>query len=426
MNHVFVVDINRKPLSMCHPARARALLKEGKAAVLRDAPFTIILKEEKPDATVKPMVAKIDPGSKTTGMVLVDSNNRVLFSAELGHRGKAIKASLDSRRALRRGRRSRKTRYREARFDNRRRSDGWLPPSLQHRVETSMTWINRFGRYCGLRELAVERVKFDMQLMRNPEISGVEYQQGTLAGYSVREYLLEKWHRTCAYCGAENVPLQIEHIKARVNGGSNAVSNLALACEPCNTKKGTQPVEVFLKSKPEALKRVLTQAKKPLSDAAAVNATRNALFDAMLKTGLPVETGTGAQTKFNLTRLAYPKGHWIDAACVGDSGATVTLDATAKPLLIKATGHGNRQMCGTDKYGFPIRHRSRQKKHFGFETGDVVRAIIPSGKKTGRYQGRVLCRAKGSFDIQTGSGRVAGISHKYLKHIQRKDGYAYA
>jgi len=99
-----------------------------------------------------------------------------------------------------------------------------------------MTWIERFRRLCQLEELAVERVTFDLQLMRNPEISGVEYQQGTLAGYSVRESLLEKWNHKCAYCGAENVPLQVEHIKARANGGSDAVSNLALACESWVTK----------------------------------------------------------------------------------------------------------------------------------------------------------------------------------------------
>lgn len=426
MNHVFVLDTNKKPLSMCHPARARTLLKEGKAAVLRTAPFTIILKKAKPEAIVVPMTAKVDPGSKTTGMVLVDQKGRVLFAAELTHRGKAIKTSLESRRALRRCRRNRKTRYRQARFDNRRRPDGWLPPSLQHRVKTTMTWIERFRRWCGLDGLSIERVKFDMQLMQNPEISGIEYQQGTLNGFSVREYLLEKWHRTCAYCGAENVPLQVEHIHPKSKGGSNRISNLTLACEPCNKKKDALPIEVFLAKKPDVLKRILAQAKKPLSDAAAVNATRNALFDAMLKTGLPVETGTGAQTKFNRTQQKYSKAHWIDAACVGDSGATVTLDATMKPLLIKATGQGNRQMCGTDKFGFPIRHRSRQKKHFGFETGDLVRAIVPSGKKEGTYQGRVLCRAKGSFDIQTENGRIAGISHKYFKHIQRKDGYHYA
>lgn len=425
MNHVFVVDAERKPLSMCHPARARALLREGKAAVLRLLPFTVILKEVMPDAVVKPMKVKIDPGSKTTGIALVDTGDRVLFAAELTHRGQAIKNALESRRALRRGRRNRNTRYRAARFDNRTRKAGWLPPSLLHRVDTTMTWVSRFSRFALVDELAVERVKFDMQLMQNPEMSGVEYQQGTLMGFTVKEYVLEKFHRKCVYCDATGVPFDVDHIHPSSKGGSDRVSNLALACVPCNQSKGNMPVEVFVKDATR-LKRMLAQVKAPLKDAAAVNATRNAIFTALLKTGLPVEAGTGAETKFNRKKLGLPKAHWIDAACVGTSGATVTLDAESKPLLIKATGHGTRQMCGTDKYGFPVRHRTRQKTHFGFETGDLVLATVPSGKKAGIHKGRVLCRATGSFDIQTKAGRVAGISYRHCTNLFKRDGYAYS
>ena len=418
-NCVFVLSSTKEPLMPCHSARARELLKGGQAAVFRRYPFTIILKNRK-DGEKQPITLKIDPGSKTTGMALVDSEQRLLFAAELDHRGKAIKADLDSRRILRRGRRGRKTRYREARFDNRTNPEGWLPPSLRHRVETTMTWFNRFSRYCNISALSVERVKFDMQLMRNPEISGVEYQQGTLAGYSVRDNLLEKWERKCAYCGAQNVPLQIEHINARAKGGGDAVSNLALACEPCNKKKGTLPIEVFLKNKPEVLAKVLRQAKRPLSDAAAVNATRNAIFGALMDTGLPVETGTGAQTKFNRIGRQYPKAHWIDAACVGESGAIVNLSPVMVPLRIKAMGHGSRQMCQTDKFGFPIRHRTGRKVFFGFQTGDIVSAAIPQGKYAGNRSGRVTVRAKPWFMLN----RV-GVHPKHLKRLQCSDGYDY-
>src|SRR5450432_3918365 len=100
--------------------------------------------------------------------------------------------------------------------------------------------------------------------MENPEIAGVAYQQGTLAGYETREYVLEKWGRKCVYCAKENVPLQIEHIVARARGGSDRVSNLTLACERCNRAKGTQEIGAFLKKKPEVLKRILAQAKAPL------------------------------------------------------------------------------------------------------------------------------------------------------------------
>jgi len=425
MNSVFVLDTTKKPLTPCHPARARALLKAGKAAVYRTVPFTIILQAALPDAVVKPVTVKIDPGSKCTGMALVDPDGRVLFGAELEHRGHAIRANLDSRRSLRRGRRGRKTRYRTARFKNRTRSDGWLPPSLQHRVETTMTWIQRFRQCCGIEGLAIERVKFDLQQLENPEISGVEYQQGTLAGYTVREYLLEKWGRQCAYCGVENVPLQVEHIHARANHGSNRISNLTLACEPCNSRKGTRPIEVFLKHKPEVLKKILAQLKQPLHDAAAVNATRNKLFAELLKTGLPVETGTGAQTKFNRCRLEYPKAHWIDAACVGDSGATVTLNADARPLRIKAMGHGTRQTVRTDKFGFPRGKAGRVKRVHGFQTGDLVKLVQPQGKYAGTHIGRLAgVRADGRFDIASRLGKITA-TFKNFTLIQRGDGYAY-
>jgi len=137
-----------------------------------------------------------------------------------------------------------------------------LPPSLEHRILTTETWVKRLMRYASISELWVEKVKFDMALMQNPEISGVEYQHGKLQGYQVREYLLEKWGRECTYCGKKNVPLQVEHIYPKSKGGSNRVSNLCLACEKCNQKKGNKPVEEFLKKKPDLLKKLNLKQKK--------------------------------------------------------------------------------------------------------------------------------------------------------------------
>ena len=421
-NHIFVLDTNRKPLTPCKPGVARSLLKAGKASVFRRYPFTIILNKEV-DANPEPLELKLDPGSKVTGIALKQGNH-IIFAAELQHRGQQIKEALLSRRQLRRSRRNRKTRYRPARFLNRTRPEGWLAPSWQHRVDTLMTWVHRFRRLAPVGRITQELVRFDLQLMENPEISGVEYQQGELQGYEIREYLLEKWGRTCAYCGAQNVPLEVEQIQPRSKGGSDRVSNLTMACHSCNQAKGNGDIRDFLSGQPDVLSRLLRQAKSPLKDAAAVNSTRWALFKALKATGLPVTTGTGGQTKFNRLRLNLPKAHWLDAACVGPVESLEVL--TSKPLLILAKGHGTRQMCGTNKYGFPTRHRSRRQIHKGFQTGDMVTALVTAGKKIGSYLGRVLCRASGSFDITTASVRVAGISHKYCQPIHRKDGYAYA
>jgi 5-methylcytosine-specific restriction endonuclease McrA len=272
--------------------------------------------------------------------------------------------------------------------------------------------------------ISQELVRFDLQQIDNPEISSTEYQQGELAGYEVREYLLEKWDRKCSYCDIKDVPLQIEHIQPKAKGGTNRISNLCLACDSCNKKKGTQDIEKFLAKKPDVLKRIKSQAKRPLKDAAAVNSTRWELLNRLKATGLLIVTASGGKTKFNRTRLSLPKTHWIDAACVGDV-ETLKLLIT-KPLLIKATGHGTRQICRTDKYGFPNRHSSRTKFHFGFQTGDIVKAVVKTGKKIGTYVGRIATRATGSFNISTTNGLVQGISHKYCKAIHKKDGYGYS
>ncbi len=323
------------------------------------------------------------------------------------------------------GRRNRKTRYRKPRFLNRKRSKGWLPPSLQSRVENTITWVKRIIRYVPITGISQELVKFDMQALQNPEIDGKEYQQGTIRGYEVREYLFEKWSRQCAYCGAKNRKLEIEHIHALSKGGSNRVSNLAIACHECNQRKSNRDIKEFLKGKPDILKRILSQAKCPLKDAASVNSTRFELLRRLRDLGLPVETSTGGRTKFNRKKLNLPKEHWIDAAAVGEVDKLVLL--TSQPLLIKATGWGNRQMCITNKFGFPIRHRTRTKTHFSYQTGDIVKAVLPKGKFTGTHVGRISVRKTGKFDLRRCDGlKVSPVSHKYCKAIHRNDGYSYS
>ncbi len=417
-NYVFVLDANRKPLTPCKPSLARKLLKVGKAKVFRLYPFTLLLKK-KVTEDPQPVTLKIDPGSKVTGLAIL-LHSSLIWVAELTHRGQAIKTSLESRRSLRRGRRSRHTRYRQARFLNRTKPKGWLAPSLRHRVETTLTWVNKLSKLAPVKTIFQELVRFDLQKIENPEISGVEYQQGVLAGYEVGEYLLNKWERRCAYCSAENVPLQVEHIHPKASGGTNRISNLCLACEPCNTKKGTQDIKIFLAKKPDDLKKILAQAKRPLKDATAVNSTRWALFDGLKETGKVIITGSGGLTKFNRIRLELPKTHFFDAACVGDTPNISVL--ANQPLNIKATGHGSRQMCRTDKLGFPSRYVPRFKFVKGFQTGDIVKAVVTSGKKIGTYTGRVAVRSSGSFNVSSAQGLIQGINHKYCFSIHQKDG----
>jgi 5-methylcytosine-specific restriction endonuclease McrA len=416
---VAVLDTNRRPLAPCHPAMARKLLSRGEAAVFRHRPFTIILKREVSEAQTPDLQLKIDPGSKTTGIAIINQQTgEVVFAAELHHRGEAIKARLEARGAIRRHRRQRKTRYRKARFLNRTRGKGWLPPSLESRVHNVETWTRRLQAVYPLQGISLELVRFDTQLMQNPEIEGIEYQQGELAGYEVKEYLLLRWGHQCVYGGCRDVPLEVEHVIPRSRGGSNRVSNLTLACRKHNEEKGNRTAAEY------GFPEIEAQAKQPLKDLAAVNATRWRLFERLKSLGLPIETGSGGLTKFNRTKRSLPKAHWIDAACVGNSTPEKIEVEKVKPVAIKATGHNSRQMCRMDKYGFPRTAAKSARTVKGFRTGDVVQAVVSEGKKRGVYLGRVLVRASGSFCIATFNGKVDGIHHRHCRVVDRADGYA--
>ena len=423
----------------CTEKRARKLLACGRARVHRFFPFCVRLVDRYvKDSALQPLRLSLDPGSKTTGLALcrvaesidadgvVEPTMHIRFLMELVHRGRAISESLTARAAMR-GRRRGALRYRAPRFNNRTKQNGWLAPSLQHRIDTTKAWVRRLRAWVPVTLLAQELVRFDLQKMVNPEISGIEYQQGALAGYEVREYLLEKFNRTCAYCEAKNVPLQIEHIQPKARSGSNRISNLTIACGPCNTKKGARDIHEFLARDPARLARVLKRAKAPLRDAAAVNATRWALLNSLKATGLPVETGSGGNTKWNRSRLGITKTHALDAACVGIVGQVK--DIAAPTLRVNCTGRGSRCKTRLNQYGFPRAYLTRKKTAFGFRTGDMVKAVVPSGKHLGTHRGRLAIRMSGSFNVQSGIAGVPatqGISHKHCKITQRADGYGYA
>ncbi|MDQ2716030.1 MAG: RNA-guided endonuclease IscB [Chloroflexota bacterium] len=421
MSRVFVVDAQHRPLDPCRQARARVLLTQGKAAVWRYAPFTIILTEAKPAIQVTPLRVKIDPGAITTGLAMLnDTSGEVVWAADLIHRGPQIKKALAQRRAVRRSRRYRHTRYRSARFANRRRPTGWLPPSLLSRIQNCVTWVQRFGRYAPIGAISQERVKFDLRALEDPDVTGIAYQYGTLYGYEIRTYLLEKWHRRCAYCRKAATRFEIDHVVPRSRGGSDRVGNLVLSCAECNRKKGTQTADAF------GFPEIATHAKMPLRDAAAVNSTRWALYDRLKVLGLPVETGTEGRTAWNRATRGLPKAHWVDASCVGASTPEALKMAQVVPWCITATGRQCRQMCRVDKRGFVRTKAKTRSRVKGFATGDLVKAIVPGGKKQGTYRGRVAIRATGSFNITTGQGIVQGIPSHVCTLLQCGDGYQYA
>lgn len=434
---VLVLDKKKQALMPCSEKRARLLLSRGLAVVHRIYPFTIRLKQ-RVGGDVQTVQVKLDPGSKTTGValvVLLKDRIKALHLFHLHHRGQAIKDALESRRSMRRRRRNQLW-YRPARFDNRVKPDGWLPPSLQHRVDTTVSLVNRLSRLVPVSEIMAESVKFDMQLMDNPEIAGKEYQQGTLAGYTVKEYLLEKHNRTCAYCGgvSGDPVLEVEHIVPRSKGGTDSIKNLTLSCKCCNQHKNADSLEDWSArlsnskldtARKAGIKRVASGKAGTLKHATAVNATRNRLVKDLTLTGIPVQTSTGAQTKLTRHEQQIPKDHCLDAVCVGEINKPIT-DWQKPVLTIKAMGRGSYQRTRLDKYGFPRGYLMRQKSVQGFATGDMVKADVTKGKKIGVYVGRVAIRATGSFNITTNEETLQGISYKHCTLISRNDGYGYS
>ncbi len=463
---VLVLDRRHKPLMPTTERRGRKLLATGRAVVHRAYPFTIRIKDRSvEDSVLQPLGLGIDPGSKHTGLALftvvetvdtttgeITTDREGVWLGQLDHRGRTISMKMTSRAQLRRGRRSRNLRYRAPRFLNRhpakcdscgsnaKRDSRWcrpckamprkdrntglrgtrLAPSLMHRIHTITSWVDRLTRWAPVTSLHMELVRFDLQLMQNPAISGVEYQQGTLAGYELREWMFEKFGRKCVYCDATDVPLNRDHVHPKSRGGSDRASNAAPACVPCNKDKDNQWVHDFLAHDPKRLAWLLSMLKKPLADAAAVNATGFALHRVLVATGLPVETGTGGRTKFNRSRNNLPKTHALDALCVG--AADRVSARTDTTLVIGCTGRGSYQRAHVNKYGFPRgKGRGRVKVMFGYQTGDMVKAVVPTGKKAGIHIGRVGVRATGSFNV----GRVEGIHHRHVRLIQRADGYTY-
>ncbi|MFF3877671.1 RNA-guided endonuclease IscB [Streptomyces sp. NPDC001978] len=256
-------------------------------------------------------------------------------------------------------------------------------------------------------------------------MSGAEYQQGSLAGYEVRQYLLEKWGRRCAYCGVRGVLLQVEHIYPRARGGSDRISNLTVACEPCNQKKSVYAVEEFLAGQPERLAYVSQHSKKPLRDAAVMNATRWQLWREIQSLELPVLTWSGGCTKYNRIVHGLAKSHTLDALSVGEiNQSNRIVRYPAKILVASATGRGSYARTRVDRHGFPRLYLTRRKRHYGFATGDLVRAVIPHGKNAGNYIRRVAVRASGIHRVPVPGG-YADTSHRNLTLLQRGDGYAY-
>ena len=405
---------------------------------------------------LKDYTLKLDPGAKTTGIAIVENkpkDAKVVFLANLEHK-QNISSNLKKRRDHRRARRNRKTRYRRCKIINRflkkgskykfesSRPKGWLPPSVQSIVDNIENWTIKLKKLCPITRITVETVRFDTQLMENPDIQGVEYQQGTLLGYELREYILYKYGHTCQYCKgvSEDEVLNMEHMTSKANGGTNRLKNITLSCRKCNEDKDklnlNEWLEVLKKIKAtklneERIKNIEAILKnglpKTFKDAAKVNSSRKATYRTLAKHTNNLEVSSGGRTKFNRTNFKLPKTHYFDALSVGSNNPeNFVFPKDLKVLNIKAIGRGSRSRTNLDQYGFPRSYLPRQKFFFGFQTGDYVKAVVPKGKNKGTWFGKVAVRSTGSFKITLTDGtKKDGVNYKYLSLVQRADGYSY-
>ena len=305
---VYVLNKDGHPLMpTSRHGKVRHLLKEGKAKVIKRCPFTIQLLYNSTNYT-QPISLGVDAGSKVIGLSAT-TNTKELFASNITIRNDIVNL-LSTRRQNRRTRRSHKTRYRQPRFNNRvsSKKQGWLAPSIQNKIETHLTCIKRVYDILPITNIVVEVASFDIQKIKNPSISGIEYQQGEqLNFWNVREYVLHRDNHICQCCkgkSKDNI-LNVHHIESRKTGG-NAPNNLITLCETCHTKYHKGLIKL-----PKTIKRGMS-----FRDAAFMGIMRWAFYNKLKTTYPNVSLTYGYITKNTRINNHLPKDHYLDARCI--------------------------------------------------------------------------------------------------------------
>ena len=301
---VFVKNKHGENLMPCKPSKARKLLKQNKAKIINYEPFTIQLLHgssgHKQDVDIG-----VDLGAKHIG-IAIQSKNKVITKGEIELRSD-VKSNIDTRRQYRRSRRQRKTRYRKPRFDNRKRSEGWLPPSIQSRIDNTFHWVDKFADLLPNPKLNIEVGKFDVQKMINPNIEGVDYQEGQAYGYyNTRYYVFDRDNYTCQVCNKKDKILQTHHIIYKSHGGSDRANNLITVCTDCHSHKNHQEGEVLYKW--------MTNKKKAPSykEAPFMNTIRQRVFQKYPNANIVYGNWTTPRRK----ELGLEKTHYNDALVI--------------------------------------------------------------------------------------------------------------
>jgi hypothetical protein len=305
---VFVKNMDNKNLMPCKPSKARKLLKADRAEIVSYKPFTIKLLYKTSNYTQKTTLA-VDTGMKNIGIAVTVNKNKVVAKGEIELR-QDVKTNIDRKRTYRRSRRNRKTRYRQPRFQNRKRNKGWLPPSIQSRVESTFFWIEKFQNLLPDNTLIVELGKFDPHKLINPEIEGKEYQIGLTAGYyDVRHFVFERDNYTCQVCKkSKNKILNTHHIVYISKGGTNRADNLITVCTDCHTSENHKKGKILHKWMLEGKK--VKKYKAPTF----MNIVRKKFYQHFKN----IKVTYGSTTKPKRKEIGLDKTHFNDAIAIAD------------------------------------------------------------------------------------------------------------
>ena len=403
---VYVLSKTGQPLMPTeNHAKVRILLKQGKAKVVNKCPFTIQLLYSSTNYTQK-VTLGVDSGSKHIGLSAT-TKDKVLFESDVELRNDIVDL-LSSRRELRRSRRNRKLRYRKPRFNNRRRSDGWLAPSVKQKVDTHITMIAKVHKILPISNIVVEVASFDIQKIKEPTTNGVDYQQGEQLGFwNVREYVLFRDGHKCQCCHGKSKDkiLNVHHIESRKTGG-DAPNNLITLCETCHTGYHRGTVKL-----PKAIHRGMS-----FKDATFMGIMRWALYEKLNAIYPDVKLTYGYITKNTRIKNGLPKDHYIDARCISGNPNAIS---NGDVYYYKKVRCHNRQIHKNTilKGGYRKRNQAAYEVK-GFRLYDNVlwkgqKCFIFGRRSTGRMDLRLL----------DGTHVNASVGYKNLKLLKMRSSY---
>lgn len=411
---VYVQNKNGQPLMPTENYRmVRLLLKNGKAEVVKRTPFIIRLQVQTKEY-IQLVTLGVDAGSKTIGLS-ASTESQELYAAEVKPRSDVVK-NLSNRREFRRARRNRKTRYRQARFDNRVHSkhEGWLAPSVEVKIQEHITMIKRVCRILPISEVIVETAEFDLQLIKAVEAGlpvpeGENYQKGEMLGhYNVRQYVLWRDGYTCQNCGkhGDGVILEIHHLESRKTGG-NAPDVFVTLCSDCHDLVSKGKIQGFNKRK-----------RNSARDMAFMGIMRKTLVARLRgELDIPVRETKGYFTKYVREKHNLEKSHITDALCIARHPKTKRLGYY---YFVKPVRNHNRQLHKATILKGGIRKSNQAAKYVkGYQLFDRVRC------ESGEYF-IFARRNSGFFDIRTLDGTKINngcIGYKKLKLLEKRKNY---